>query len=207
MGDPKKMKPTVMARFFAAASLVLVASSGFANSSNSSQQLIDSTREIRALDARLNVLYKQALRNNPMSEDLRTEQRKWLVEVQNKCPDPQCLIAQYTSRNQQLRSRSTVPKACSIHESELLSNWQRVKGGFFQEFMLERSAETRSFASWMHHRPELMGTWSLNGCVLTITDSHNPKLSFEYEIVGYAKHQLRLQDADGGAYVVYRKFK
>ncbi|MBC7704015.1 MAG: hypothetical protein H7274_08765 [Rhodoferax sp.] len=92
-----------------------------------------------------------------------------------------------------------------MKEDDLLSHWQRVKGGDFEEFVLTRQANTRSFASWLHHRPEMVGTWSLDKCILNIENPDNPKLSFEYRITDFTSKVLQLKDAEGGATMSYKK--
>ena len=206
MMDHLMNKTLLLARFVVATGLVLAAGAGCAKSAASVDKLIVSNPTLAALDAQLNVTYKQALQGAPAANILRAEQRKWLVEVRNKCQDTQCLVARYTARNAQLAAKGTTPgRACAIKEGELLSHWQRVKGGDFEEFALTREADTRSFASWLHQRPEMMGTWSLENCVLTIANPDNPKLSFEYKVTGFANQVLQLQDADGGERMSYRQ--
>lgn len=166
-----------IARMFVATGLVLAAGSGCAKPTAFVEKTIIADPRIAALDAKLNTAYKDALSNAPAPNTLRTQQRKVFGGVRDKCRDAECLITQYTARNIQLASAPSPHAGCPVKEDDLLGHWQQVKGGYFGEFALTRQADTRSFASWVHHRPDMMGTWYLNKCILYIENPNNPKLS------------------------------
>lgn len=198
-------KNIFLLRMLVTAGLVVAAGSGCAKPAAFAEKTIISDPRVAALDAQHNIAYKKALRNAPAANSLRTQQRKWLAEVRDRCRDAECLITQYTVRNAQLASPAASDASCPVKEDDLLSHWQRVKGGDFEEFALTRQANTRSFASWLNHRPEMMGTWYLDKCILNIENPDDPKLSFAYKITSFTSKVLQLQDADGGPTMSYKK--
>ena len=165
------------------------------------EQLIAATPELAALDARLNADYQTALRGAADPARLRVEQRTWLAEVRNKCADTACLLSRYTERDQVLRA----PVACPVAESALLGNWERVHDGFFEEFALERSGADRIFNSWLHHRPEVVGRWTLRDCTLSIVGPAG--LDFSFKVVGLRNGILLLTQTDDGAKSSYKKLR
>jgi hypothetical protein len=124
--------------------------------------------------------------------------------VRNPCADADCLIAKYTERNRQLSSAPGAV-ACPVKESDLIGSWTRAKDGFFEEFALARDGGERSFSSWLHHRPEMTGTWALEHCALRIDNPYNPQLSFQYKVVGLTNGRLQLQDLNDASRSSYQK--
>ncbi len=165
------------------------------------EQLIAATPQLAALDAKLNADYQTALRGAADPARLRAAQRAWLTDVRNLCADTACLLTRYTERDQVLRS----PMPCPVTESALLGNWERVHDGFFEEFALERSGADRFFNSWLHHRPEVVGRWTLRDCTLAIAGPAG--LDFSFQVVGLRKRILLLKQTDDGAKASYKKLR
>jgi hypothetical protein len=189
-----------------AAAWLLGACIAYAHAAVDVESLIVLNPQIAALDVKLNVDYKEALAAVADAKALRAEQRAWIATVRNKCADTTCLLSAYRQRNKELQERIS-RRNCPVKESDLLASWQRVKGGFFEEFALEREGEARSFSSWLHHRPEMSGTWALANCILTISNPSHAAFEFEYKITGYGNGVLTLQEADGTERSTYKKVK
>lgn len=173
---------------------------GLASPSHSSERHIAANPQLQTLDRTLNALYVQALDSVSDPQALRSEQRRWIGEVRNRCGDPQCLLAQYESRNRQLAAL-TKPggrTACPVTETALIGNWMRVQDGDFEQFVLSHDKHGQAFASWLDHRPEMMGTWTFKDCTLHVTDPHNAALSFDYRIKAFANSVLHLQEVNTG---------
>lgn len=210
------MKSFLTKTFFIAATALLAASSGCAKPSDFVESQIASNSQVKSLDATLNAAYKKAMQAAPDQQVLRTEQRRWIAEVRNKCTDVSCLLAQYQSRNQQLDAlgrkaaptaggANVLPAACPVKEADLVANWTRVKGGDFEEFELSKEDGEQAFASWLHHRPEMMGTWVFKDCALSVSDPNNPALSFDYRITAFTNAVLHLQELEDGAKSTYKR--
>ena len=185
----------------------LTAGAGCAKSPSTPEKLIASNSEVAALDVELNRAYREAMRRAPAPKSVQSEQKKWLTSVRNKCSDATCLISAYTLRNAQLAAVAVATSTCPAEEKDLLSNWKRVKEGDFEEFALERQGQTRAFASWLHRRPEMMGTWTFAHCTLRIIDPDNEKLSFEYRIIGLRNQVLQLEEVGGAARSAYKRVR
>ncbi len=100
-----------------------------------------------------------------------------------------------------------VSSACAVNEKELLLSWTRSKGGDFEEFKLTREGGVRTFSSWLHHRPEMMGRWAFKECTLHVFNDSNDKLTFDYKVLGLSKGILTLQDPDTGETSVYKSLR
>ncbi|WP_147328210.1 MULTISPECIES: hypothetical protein [unclassified Duganella] len=102
---------------------------------------------------------------------------------------------------------SVVSSVCAINEQDLLRSWTRSQGGDFEEFKLAREGGVRSFSSWLHHRPEMMGSWTFKECSLHVFNDSNDKISFDYKVLGLSKGILTLQDRDSGETSVYKSVR
>jgi len=69
-----------------------------ARASTSIERLICTDPELSNLDEQMSVIYGRALALEPKSEKLRSEQRKWLQGVRDKCANSKCLKKTYESR-------------------------------------------------------------------------------------------------------------
>lgn len=69
-----------------------------ARASTNIERLICTDPELSNLDEQMDTVYGRAIALEPKSGKLRSEQRKWLQEVRNKCADPNCLKKVYESR-------------------------------------------------------------------------------------------------------------
>lgn len=103
---------------------------------------------------------------------------------------------------------AAAPKAkCSVTEEMLVGPWQSVKGGFFEEFALEREDGKRVFNSWLHQRPEYTGgEWTLKHCRLSIR-IESANTSFEYASVRVSGSRLYLREEGRRAEAVYKRIK
>lgn len=83
---------------------------------------------------------------------------------------------------------------CPATEQELIGAWNRSgDAGFFEEFLLENASGTRTFASWLHQRPEISGaTWSFESCRLIIVPRHGELASIEFKVIGLEQGKLHL---------------
>jgi hypothetical protein len=97
---------------------------------------------------------------------------------------------------------------CPVTEQKLTGDfWARVGNtGFFEEFRLEIDSSTRTFTSWLHHRPELFGaTWAIEDCHLVVTPQHGELRTFRFKIRSLKQGKLRLYDEDDRTESVYRR--
>ncbi len=78
----------------------------------------------------------------------------------------------------------SVIAACDVTENQIIGSWTRVgEQGFFEDIEFELDGKTRSFNSWLHERPEVMGaTWTLKDCRLSIENKEDKNLSFTFAL-------------------------
>jgi hypothetical protein len=89
-------------------------------------------------------------------------------------------------------------KHCAINKKQLIGYWKSSgDNGFFQEFLID---DDGTFASWLHQRPEVNGTWSLDNCVFTIEGT----MGFKLRVVSFKNKKLTLYDMDDNSTSVYR---
>lgn len=81
-------------------------------------------------------------------------------------------------------------------EQTILGAWGRHGDlGSFEEFLLEKTAGTHTFSSWLHHRPELLtDSWQLENCRIIITPQHEKLGPFRFEIIEAGRNRLKLYD-------------
>jgi hypothetical protein len=96
-------------------------------------------------------------------------------------------------------------QSCSVTERDLLGAWSSGGGsGFFEEFSLEKVADSRTFNSWLHESPELSNaTWKLENCQLTVTPQHGEFDPFRFKVLGLKNGKLRLYDESDHIESVY----
>ena len=159
------------------------------------EKLICSDPKISSLDEKLARDYKSAIQSRSGTQ-LIAGQRKWIIEVRDKCLTSDCLINAYVVRDKWLLAHARPDESCNFSEPDLLKHWKREKEGDFEEFLLSTDGHTKYFSSWLHHRPEMMGNWALEQCDLHIYQSGNEKISFDYKVLGLSKGVLTIKDVD-----------
>jgi uncharacterized protein YecT (DUF1311 family) len=159
------------------------------------EKLICSDPKISSLDEKLARDYKSAIQSRGGSQ-LIAGQRKWITEVRDKCLTSDCLINAYDVRDKWLLAGARPDESCNFSEPDLLKHWKREKEGDFEEFLLSTDGHTKYFSSWLHHRTEMMGNWTLEQCDLHIYHSGNKKISFDYKVLGLSKGVLTIKDVD-----------
>lgn len=179
--------------FFVSAN-VYAASYNCARAQSSIEKMICANPQLSLLDEKLAADYKTAAKAT-QSKDMVLEQRKWISEVRNLCMDTACLVREYKARDKVLLSMAA-PEPCSVKEQDLLVHWKRSKNGDFEEFLLSRAGGSRSFSSWLHHQPELMGKWDFKDCNLHIYQEDNDKISFDYRVLSLSKGILIIEDQE-----------
>lgn len=101
----------------------------------------------------------------------------------------------------------TAAAACEVAEEQIIGSWTQVtKSGFFEEMAFEQDGKTRSFNSWLHQRPEIMGaTWALNNCRLSIGSKDDKSLSFVFSVTVNKKGQLELKEEKDASVSRYKR--
>lgn len=187
-----------------------VSAAGFdcTKASNQTEKTICSDPELSQLDEQLSNQFKKLAVSAKDSKTLIREQRRWITEVRNKCADAPCLARSYRSRINQLdREFNREVFTCPITETTILGGWQGIGASDFEEMAFELNEKKRAFASWRHHRLEMIGRWELRNCELHIHDPENTKLSFDFRVKEYANNALHLQEIDSNVVSKYRKIK
>ena len=182
--------------FFAYGSLLYAAGFDCTKANTKVEVLICSNKGLSELDDQLGRLYSAIKNENP---NLLTEQKKWLTNVRGRCESEDCLFHAYEDRVKELGKR----KGCVGAENEIIGRWIDAKGGFFEEMAFSVNDGARGFGSWRHHRPELFGEWSINGCVLNISGA-NGSIKFEFRVKRIEKSRLYLVNEEESE-EVYRK--
>ena len=88
---------------------------------------------------------------------------------------------------------------CPATEAGLIGAWSRSgDSGFFEEFLLESAAGSRTFNSWLHQGPEISdATWSLEDCQLVVVPQHEEFGRFRFKVIALENGKLRLFDVSG----------
>ena len=167
------------------------------------EKLICWNPKISSLDETLARHYKAAIQSRGGNQ-LIAEQRKWIIEVRDKCLTSNCLISAYDVRDKWLLAHADPDESCNFSETDLLKHWKKEKEGDFEEFLLSTDGHTKYFSSWLHHRPEMMGNWALEQCDLHIYQSGNEKISFDYKVLGLSKGVLTIKDVDSDRKYMYK---
>ena len=145
------------------------------------EKMICSIPTLSSLDEQLDAQFKQNIKEVRESKSLLHEQKLWLVNTRNMCVDSDCLRMAYIARINRLKIIAGLRERtkCAITCKKLLGNWIGNGDGDFEEMAFTFDDNEQSFASWRHHRPDMMGVWSFANCKLSILDPNNPKISFE----------------------------
>jgi uncharacterized protein len=100
------MKPLFALAFIAFASTGNAASFDCAKASTLVEKAICSESQLSDLDDSLQQSYKKAMASTHDAAALKSDQRAWLTNVRNKCPDSACLKRVYTERVASLSNAS-----------------------------------------------------------------------------------------------------
>ena len=130
-----------------------------------------------------------------------SEQKKWLRERRNTCQDILCLANAYKGRIEELEGS----KVCPIKDDSLQGSWVRVNGGFFEEMSFSVDNGAHLFFSWIHHRPEMAGTWEVRQCIIQIMSNSDERMQFEFQVQKIEKNKLYVFDTETNMNAVYKK--
>jgi len=153
--------------------------------------------EVSDLDSKLGRLFHLAKWG---AKSIVEDQKNWLKNTRDKCEDIDCLKAVYVARISILKNANT----CPVIEKDILGFWIRVKNGFFEEMSFSESNGSKDFSSWLHHRPELNGTWKFSNCVIQI-DGGPGGLNFSLKIQKISDREMRVFDDDEQRTAVYKR--
>lgn len=184
--------------FFVFSVEAVAASFDCAKSLTAVEQAICSDANLSYLDEELNKIYKSVHTGQP---DVAISQKKWLLHSRNRCGSTVCLDSAYKKRISELREMVT----CSVGEGDVLGAWLRDKNGFFEEMLLSIDNGNKVFTSWLHHKPEMIGSWRIENCILKISGGEN--LNFDFKLKGIKKERLYLYDDETNGLAVYKKLK
>jgi hypothetical protein len=152
--------------------------------------------------------YELAISAVENPRNLMAAQRKWLAETRSRCSDKVCLSEVYRARVAWLKDREVKHlETCDVEEGGIIGSWRRLKGGDFEELAFAVAEGERSFISWLHHSPELIGVWELKNCVLHVTHRQNQQLDFHYKVLGLQSDVLLLENTDSGEKSSYRRIR
>jgi hypothetical protein len=87
---------------------------------------------------------------------------------------------------------------CGFADHELLGSWRHVSGpSFFEEIAFERDDTGQWFHSWLHERPEVLGTpWRVADCTLTV-DAPGDTTPWTFTEVRQRGNTLLLRESAG----------
>ena len=106
-------------------------------------------------------------------------------------------------------SQSLASGSCPVVERALIGSWSSAsEDGFFEQFTLSTSANSRTFDSWLHERPEISGaTWSFKECELVVAPKNGGLAPFRFKVVSLKQGHLRLLDTADQTISVYRRVR
>lgn len=164
------------------------------------EKIICSDTTLSQLDTNLGAAFNSIKTTNPK---IVNEQKKWLHEQRNVCQEVQCLVSAYNDRINELKKIGD----CPIDENLLIGSWARVKNGFFEEMNFSVNSATKVFVSWIHHRPEMTGTWDYSECMIHIKHSNDEKLQFDFKVQKIDREKLYVFDSDTNLNAIYKKIQ
>lgn len=96
---------------------------------------------------------------------------------------------------------------CTVTEQNLVGGWVAESGATeFQKMAFASDQDGKTFSSWLHERPEILGTaWSLEACVLRITHPTDSIQSYEYRVKQADKGRLILEVGDDNEVSEYKR--
>ncbi len=162
---------------------------------------------LSGLDDRLGAAYRAALNAGTDRASLVTGQRRWIADTRDRCADAACLARSYEARIAWLSDHAQGhATACRVQPADLSGSWiQEEENEDFEESAIQTVDGARSFTSWRHHRPEMVGTWTLSGCVLHIDTRTDGRMDVDYRIMGLRGNVLRLENLETGDEALYRR--
>lgn len=85
--------------------------------------------------------------------------------------------------------------ACDVDELSVVGSYRYQKGHtVFEDFSLSMENNQRRFQSWLHKRPENIGQWSLQDCILLIeVDLPDESVVLKVKIIEANPNQLVLR--------------
>ena len=92
---------------------VVAASFDCTKASSEVERAICASASISSLDSQLGVVYATALASSSEAAALRAEQRRWLRQVRDKCPDQDCIATAYRQRTRELNALSNTSAAAA----------------------------------------------------------------------------------------------
>ena len=165
------------------------------------EETICKSRELVWLDNNLNQVYSAAVAKSAAPGNLKADQRRWISGVRDICGTSACLTSAYQAQIQHLSN--SMASWCESNRENVAGIWSRVgEDGFFEEFSADPDS---AFESWLHHRPETSGTWTLKGCDLVI--SSNIGMSVEWKLIDLTKSELRVIEIGAAGLARYRRSK
>lgn len=153
--------------------------------------------EVSDLDSNLGRLY-YSLKGK--SSSIVEDQKNWLKNTRNKCENIDCLRSVYAARISYLKNA----KPCPAIDKDILGSWVRVKNGFFEEMSFSENDGSKEFSSWLHHRPELNGTWKFSNCTIQINGGSG-SLNFAFKILKISDKEMQVFDDDEQKTAVYKR--
>ena len=161
---------------------------------------------LSALDDQLNTAYQAAVKAVKDRAALTADQKNWMAHTRDACADTACLAGAYTTRIAWLKGlEANAGAKCSIDDAAVSGSWLRVHGGDFEEMELLIDHGDHGFVSWLHHRPEFVGQWKVDNCVLSIWNEKIPNIDFRYRILKLRDQILYLDDVEGGDRSSYKR--
>lgn len=154
--------------------------------------------ELSELDSELGRLYAT---NRRTKASLVSGQKRWLNETRNKCESIDCLKNAYALRISEISRYDT----CPVAEKAIEGSWVRERNGFFEEMAFSSASGEKDFFSWIHHRPEMSGTWEYRDCMILI-DGGTSRTTFEFRPTKLENNRLYLIDEDK-QHAIYRRLK
>lgn len=185
----------------------IAASFDCTKSVNAIEEAICSNKELSALDENLSIQFKKLVAHAQKPKTLIEEQKAWIKKDRNVCKNLPCLKNAYVSRIASLNDKSKTSSTCPITEQVLIGTWKGAEFSDFDEMVFVLDGETRSFLSWRHGHPEMIGNWQFRDCVIYITHSDNAKLSFDYVVKKYVRGTLYLQEIGQKELVLYQRLR
>jgi uncharacterized protein len=186
---------------------LLAASFDCAKASSRIEKLICGNPKLSQMDERLYSAYLEALATTDNPVSLRTEQRRWVSDVRGKCTDAACLETTHATRITELANASERDsEKCRVSESQLLGAWLQEGDGDFEELAFGDETRKEFFISWQHHRPDMIGTWHLQACTLTIKHIDKNDLQFSYKVLNLRNNVLYLKDAGSKELSSYKRY-
>ncbi len=165
---------------------------------NQVERLICSDRELSELDKRLGDIYRSKASSTPSTV---ADQRKWLLQQRNLCKTADCVRDAYLERIAAL----TLADQCSFESAVLIGGWIKTEGEGFEEMRLLSRDDNQNFLSWIHHKPEIVGRWTFENCIIHIQGLNDDRLQFDLEVKQLDRSMMHLRDMDTDASSTYER--